>query len=195
MVLATADFVALTLPSWCDVPAGALNHTGVLSKRSELLLRSRATTSLGTQLRDLEEDVDVRIIDCELQSEAAPVLDACLSAGLFKAGGYRNNAGHHPAWKAGLEAAARVLVAKRGALMVEVATAFLKKKQEVLLKLKGRFGTDMYVPPFFMSNNFIDKGERDRTVRASWARPHIGTWASRAGGGATKPAVYLLTPE
>ena len=133
MVLATADFVALTLPSYCDVPAGALNSTGVLSKRNELLLRSRATISLGAQLRDLEDDM--RIIDRELQSEAAPVLDACLSAGLFKAGCYRKYASHHPAWKAGLHAAAHVLVAKRGALMVEVAAAFLAKKQQVLLQL------------------------------------------------------------
>ena len=43
MVLATADFVALPLPVGCDVPVGALNHTGVMSKRNELLLRSRAT--------------------------------------------------------------------------------------------------------------------------------------------------------
>ena len=42
MVLATAAFVALPLPSGCDVPTGALNSTGVMSKRNELLLRSRA---------------------------------------------------------------------------------------------------------------------------------------------------------
>ena len=76
MVLATAAYATLPLPSWCDVPAGALNSTGVTSKRNELLLRSRATISLGAQLnlKDMEEDV--RIIDRELQSEAAaPVLD------------------------------------------------------------------------------------------------------------------------
>ena len=67
MVLATAAFVALPLPSGCDVPTGALNSTGVMSKRNELLLRSRATISLGAQLKDMEEDV--RIIDRELQSE------------------------------------------------------------------------------------------------------------------------------
>ena len=74
MVLATAAYATLPLPLWCDVPAGALNSTGVTSKRNELLLRSRATISLGAQLKDMEEDV--RIIDRELQSEAAaPVLD------------------------------------------------------------------------------------------------------------------------
>ena len=36
MVLATAAFVALPLPSGCDVPAGALSHTGVMSKRNVL---------------------------------------------------------------------------------------------------------------------------------------------------------------
>ena len=55
MVLATAAFVALPLPSGCDVPTGALNSTGVMSKRNELLLRSRATVSLAAQ-RDLQED-------------------------------------------------------------------------------------------------------------------------------------------
>ena len=29
MVLATAAYATLPLPLWCDVPAGALNHTGV----------------------------------------------------------------------------------------------------------------------------------------------------------------------
>ena len=28
MVLATAEFVALPMPEGCDVPVGALNHTG-----------------------------------------------------------------------------------------------------------------------------------------------------------------------
>ena len=42
-MLATAEFVALPMPEGCDVPVGALNHTGVMSKRNELLLRSRAT--------------------------------------------------------------------------------------------------------------------------------------------------------
>ena len=65
MVLATAAFVALPLPSGCDVPTGALSHTGVMIKRNELLLRSRATISLGSQLRDLEEDM--QIIDHELK--------------------------------------------------------------------------------------------------------------------------------
>ena len=46
-MLATAAFVALPLPSGCDVPTGALNSTGVMSKRNELLLRSRATVSLA----------------------------------------------------------------------------------------------------------------------------------------------------
>ena len=55
---------------------GALSHTGVMIKRNELLLRSRATISLGSQLRDLEEEM--QIIDHELKSEAAPVLNACL---------------------------------------------------------------------------------------------------------------------
>ena len=36
MVLATAEFVALPMPEGCDVPVGALNHTGVMSKRNEL---------------------------------------------------------------------------------------------------------------------------------------------------------------
>ena len=67
MVLAFAAFATLPLPSWCDVPAGALNHTGVISKRNELLLRSRATISLGAHLKNLEEDG--RIIDRELNSE------------------------------------------------------------------------------------------------------------------------------
>ena len=31
MVLATAAFVALPLPSGCDVPTGVLNSTGVMS--------------------------------------------------------------------------------------------------------------------------------------------------------------------
>ena len=53
MVLATAEFVALPMPVGCDVPAGALNHTGVMSKRNELLLRSRATVSLAPQRRSL----------------------------------------------------------------------------------------------------------------------------------------------
>ena len=169
MVLATAAFVALPLPSGCDVPTGALNSTGVMSKRNELLLRSRATISLGEQLRELEDDM--RIIDRELQSEAAPVLDACLSAGLFKRGGYMHHASQHPAWKAGLKAAAHVLVAKRGVLMVEAAAAFLAKKQQVLLRLRGRFGADVYVPPFFLSNNFVDESEHEAP---SWIRPRPG---------------------
>ena len=53
MVLACAEFVALPMPVGCDVPAGALNHTGVMSKRNELLLRSRATVSLAPQRRSL----------------------------------------------------------------------------------------------------------------------------------------------
>ena len=64
-MLATDAFATLPLPSWCDVPAGALNTTGVISKRNELLLRSRATISLGAQLKNLEEDG--RIIDRELK--------------------------------------------------------------------------------------------------------------------------------
>ena len=35
-MLATAEFVALPMPEGCDVPVGALNHTGVMSKRNEL---------------------------------------------------------------------------------------------------------------------------------------------------------------
>ena len=71
MVLACAEFVALPMPVGCDVPAGALNHTGVMSKRNELLLRSRAATvSLAQQLRDLQEDCV--IAGRELESEAAP---------------------------------------------------------------------------------------------------------------------------
>ena len=42
-------------------------------------------------------------------------------------------AGTHPAWQAGLQAAAQVIVGKRGAFMCEAAAAFLAKKQEVLL--------------------------------------------------------------
>ena len=55
MVLACAEFVALPMPVGCDVPAGALNHTGVMSKRNELLLRSRATVSLAQQSPDASE--------------------------------------------------------------------------------------------------------------------------------------------
>ena len=40
-MLAEAEAVALRLPSWVNVPAGALNSTGVLSTRNELLVRSR----------------------------------------------------------------------------------------------------------------------------------------------------------
>ena len=35
-MLATAEVVALPMPEGCDVPVGALNHTGVMSKRNEL---------------------------------------------------------------------------------------------------------------------------------------------------------------
>ena len=31
---------AIVQPSWCDVPAGALNHTGVISKRNESALQA-----------------------------------------------------------------------------------------------------------------------------------------------------------
>ena len=44
MVLATAAYATLPLPSWCDVPAGALNSTGVTSKRNELERRSPPPT-------------------------------------------------------------------------------------------------------------------------------------------------------
>ena len=40
MVLATDAFATLPLPSWCDVPAGALNTTGVISKRNESALQA-----------------------------------------------------------------------------------------------------------------------------------------------------------
>ena len=46
-MLATAEFVALPMPEGCDVPVGALNHTGVMSKRNELT--RFATSYLLTQ--------------------------------------------------------------------------------------------------------------------------------------------------
>ena len=39
-MLEEAEAVALRLPSWVNVPAGALNTTGVISNRNELVLRS-----------------------------------------------------------------------------------------------------------------------------------------------------------
>ena len=49
-MLATAEFVALPMPEGCDVPVGALNHTGVMSKRNELTRFSLLlTTYLLTQ--------------------------------------------------------------------------------------------------------------------------------------------------
>ena len=58
-------------PSWCDVLAGALNHTGVISKRNELLLRLRATNHLAGRAAERKKDLeeDRRIIDRELISE------------------------------------------------------------------------------------------------------------------------------
>ena len=55
---------------WCDLPAGALNHTGVISKRNELL-RSRATNHLAGRAAERQKDLeeDRRIIDRELISE------------------------------------------------------------------------------------------------------------------------------
>ena len=49
-MLATAEFVALPMPEGCDVPVGALNHTGVMSKRNESCQLTRfATPYLLTQ--------------------------------------------------------------------------------------------------------------------------------------------------
>ena len=142
-MLATAAFVALPLPSGCDVPTGALNSTGVMSKRNELLLRSRATVSLAAQLRDLQEDC--AIVDRELESEAAPVLDTCFSSGLFKKGGYKNRAAQHPAWQAGLKAAAGVLMA--GVLMVldgEWVVRGAERFEEGVHGLLGHRGRDRH---------------------------------------------------
>ena len=49
MVLDAAAFKPLRLPSWVDVPVGALNHTGVMRDRNALLLRSRSTELLGAK--------------------------------------------------------------------------------------------------------------------------------------------------
>ena len=95
-----------------------------------------------------------------------------------------HHASQHPAWKAGLRAAAHVLVAKRGALMVEAAAAFLAKKQQVLLRLRGRFGADVYVPPFFLSNNFVDGASTRRQAGFVQGR----------GQTAAAHGTYLLTP-
>ena len=55
---------AIVQPSWCDVPAGALNHTGVISS-------SRATDHLAGRAAERKKDLeeDGRIIDRELNSE------------------------------------------------------------------------------------------------------------------------------
>ena len=46
-MLATAEFVALPMPEGCDVPVGALNHTGVMSQSLYvgLLVPTRFATS------------------------------------------------------------------------------------------------------------------------------------------------------
>ena len=54
-MLAEAEAVALRLPSWVNVPAGALNTTGVISNRNELVLRSRGTEPLAAQVATLRE--------------------------------------------------------------------------------------------------------------------------------------------
>ena len=58
-MLAEAEAVALRLPSWVNVPAGALNSTGVLSTRNELLVRSRGTEPLAAQVATLRETASV----------------------------------------------------------------------------------------------------------------------------------------
>ena len=52
-MLVEAEAVALRLPSWVNVPAGALNTTGVISNRNELVLRSRGTEPLAAQVARL----------------------------------------------------------------------------------------------------------------------------------------------
>ena len=58
-MLVEAEAVALRLSSWVNVPAGALNTTGVISNRNELVLRSRGTEPLAVQLARLRETVAV----------------------------------------------------------------------------------------------------------------------------------------
>jgi hypothetical protein len=59
MVLDTAVFSPLAMPSWVDVPAGAVNHTSVNSDRNALLMRSRRTEMLADQVRALRETCGV----------------------------------------------------------------------------------------------------------------------------------------
>ena len=59
MVLDAAAFTPLRLPSSVDVPAGALNSTGVTSTRSELLLRSCSSEPFADQMAKLRESVAV----------------------------------------------------------------------------------------------------------------------------------------
>ena len=166
-MLAEAEAVALRLPSWVNVPAGALNTTGVISNRNELVLRSRGTEPLAVQLARLRETVAV--VDrelCEAEESNGGYLATCLSAGLFRERCYQHRTAQHPAWQAGLAAAGETLIARRGALMVEVAAAFLAKKQEVLLRLRARFGASVHVPHFFTSHDFLTEGTRDLAVQA-----------------------------
>ena len=155
MVLDMAGFTPLRVPAWVSVPAGALNHTAVMRDRSALLLRSCSTTPLAEQLSALRKDDAVLQFELSQEPNAENYIGKAFSAGLFRQGGYKKRTAEHPAWLAGLAAAAEVLTEARGALMSEAAVAFLRAKQGVLLRLHGLFGKAVYVPHFFVQYDFL----------------------------------------
>ena len=147
-------FTALRLPAHVTPPVGALNSTGVQSKHNELVLRSRMTQTLASQMASLREDAATVQFELESRPNNGYLVE-CHREHLLGVGGYTHRAHEHPAWRAGLAAAGEAVMAKRGALMVDVVAAFFLKKQEVLLQLHSWLGESVHVPFFFCKYNFL----------------------------------------